>query len=250
MSIQEPTDPGRRGRPLTIVVPVFNEADNFPQLWEGMSSLIRSEFVAIVVYDFDEDNTIPVVQQLIRNGEARVRLVKNEYGDGVVGALRTGFKAIAHGPVLVIMADLSDDLKDVDAMTALYREGYDVVVGSRYMPGGRIVGGPWLKKTMSRLAGTSLHYLRGMPTHDATNAFKMYDVAMLNSLTIESREGFELNLEITVKAFLRDRRIAEIPTVWIDRTAGTSRFRLWKWLPSYLRWYLYAFRPRRRSSTA
>lgn len=142
------------------------------------------------------------------------------------------------------MADLSDDLRDVGGMIALYRAGYDVVVGSRYMRGGRIVGGPWLKKALSRLAGTSLHYLRGVATHDATNAFKMYDVAMLNSLQIESKEGFELNLEITVKAFLQGRRIAEIPSVWIDRTAGMSRFRLWKWLPSYLRWYLYAFRPK------
>lgn len=244
MATNQPTDLSRLDGPLTVVVPVFNEAANFPQLWDAMSSHIRSEFVAIVVYDFEEDNTIPLVQHLIDAGERRLRLIKNEYGDGVVGALRTGFKTVEHGPVLVIMADLSDDLRDVDDMVELYREGYDVVVGSRYMRGGGIVGGPWFKKMLSRLAGTSLRYLRGVPTHDATNAFKMYDVAMLNSLRIESKEGFELNLEITVKAFLQGRRIAEIPSVWIDRTAGTSRFRLWKWLPSYLRWYLYAFRPK------
>ena len=243
-----PTDLGRPEWPLTVVVPVFNEAANFPCLWEAMTSLIQSEFIAFVVYDFDEDNTIPVVQQIIDAGEPRLHLLKNKFGDGVVGALRTGFKTVEHGPVLVIMADLSDDLRDVDHMIALYREGYDVIVGSRYMAGGRIEGGAWLKKTLSRLAGTSLYDLRGMPTHDATNAFKMYDVAMLNLLQIESREGFELNLEITVKAFLQGRRIAEIPSLWIDRTTGTSRFRLWKWLPSYLRWYLYAFRPKHELS--
>jgi glycosyltransferase involved in cell wall biosynthesis len=244
MAMNQPNHLSRLEWPLTVVVPVFNEAANFPQLWEAVSSLIRSEFVAMVVYDFEDDNTIPVVQQIIDAGEVRLRLLKNQHGDGVVGALRTGFKTVEHGPVLVIMADLSDDLRDVDGMVDLYREGYDVVVGSRYMRGGRIVGGPWLKKTLSRLAGTSLRYLRGVPTHDATNAFKVYDVAMLNSLRIESKEGFELNLEITVKAFLQGRRIAEIPSVWIDRTVGTSRFRLWKWLPSYLRWYLHAFRPK------
>jgi hypothetical protein len=109
------------------------------------------------------------------------------------------------------MADLSDDLRDVGGMIALYRAGYDVVVGSRYMRGGRIVGGPWLKKALSRLAGTSLHYLRGVATHDATNAFKMYDVAMLNSLQIESKEGFELNLEITVKAFCKAGALRKYP---------------------------------------
>ena len=246
MSKKQPIDPDRPGWPLTVVIPVFNEAANFPQLWEGMSRLIRSDFVAMVVYDFEEDNTLPVVQQIIDAGERRLRLVKNQFGGGVVGALRTGFKMVSHGPVLVIMADLSDDLHDVDPMIALYREGYDVVVGSRYMRGGQIVGGPWFKKTLSRVAGTSLYYLRGMPTHDATNAFKMYDVTMLNSIFIESKEGFELNLEITVKAFLQGRRIGEVPSIWIDRTAGSSRFRLWKWLPSYLRWYFYAFRPKHR----
>ena len=234
----------RRHRALTVVIPVYNEASNFPGLWQAITESVHSEFVAIVVYDFDADNTIPVVQLIIDRGERRLRLLKNSIGPGVVGAIRTGFNTVTEGPVLVVMADLCDDLRVVDAMLQLYRQGYDVVVGSRYMPGGGIEGGPFLKKMLSRMAGVSLHYLRGLPTHDATNAFKVYDGAMLHAMQIESRLGFELNLELTVKAFLRGRGIAEVPSVWKDRTAGESRFRLWKWLPHYLRWYLYAFRPR------
>jgi hypothetical protein len=94
------------------------------------------------------------------------------------------------------------------------------------------------------MAGLTLHWFRGVPTHDATNAFKIYDRDMLRSFTIESQHGFELNLELTVKAFLAGYRIGEVPSCWTDRTAGTSRFQLWKWLPSYLKWYFYAFRPR------
>jgi dolichol-phosphate mannosyltransferase len=124
----------------------------------------------------------------------------------------------------------------------LYDQGYDVVVGSRYMKGGHLIGGPFFKQMLSRLAGTSLYWLRGLPTHDATNAFKIYDRAMVKSFAVESRGGFELNLELTVKAFLAGYRIAEVPSTWRDRTSGQSRFRLWKWLPMYLRWYLYAFR--------
>ncbi len=92
------------------------------------------------------------------------------------------------------------------------------------------------------MAGLSLRWVRGLPTHDATNAFKIYDRAMVKSFEIESRGGFELNLELTVKAFLAGYRITEVPSTWRDRSQGQSRFRLWKWLPSYLRWYLYAFR--------
>jgi glycosyltransferase involved in cell wall biosynthesis len=237
--------------PLTIVIPVYNEGANFPALWQELSSQIRSEFVALVVYDFPEDDTVPVAKQLLAAGETRLRLLQNNVGRGVVGAILTGFRTAEHGPVLVVMADLSDDLARVDEMVALYRQGYKLVAGSRYMKGGSLQGGPWFKQLLSRAAGVSLHWLRRIPIHDATNAFKIYDSDMLRSFTVESRGGFELNLEITVKAFLAGYPMAEVPARWRDRTAGTSRFRLWAWLPRYVRWYFYAFRPiRKRARTS
>lgn len=233
---------------LAIIIPVYNEGANFSSLWAAVDSQIHSEFIAYVVFDFDEDDTVPAVQHIIAQGETRIRLVKNNVRRGVVGAIMTGFDQIDRGPALVIMADLSDDLGQVDAMLGLYRQGYDIVVGSRYMRGGGIEGGPWLKQLLSRMAGVSLHLLRGIPTHDATNAFKIYDRGMVKSMTIESQKGFELNLEITVKAFLTGYRIAEIPSTWKDRTQGKSRFRLWNWLPHYFRWYFYAFRPKEKTN--
>jgi dolichol-phosphate mannosyltransferase len=232
--------------PITIVIPVYNEGANFPALWDSLCRLIRSDFSVVVVYDFTEDDTVPVVKHIQQGGETRLRLLQNAFGRGVVGAIRTGFQHAQDGPVLVVMADLSDDLARVDEMLALYRQGYKLVAGSRYMKGGGQQGGPRLKKLLSRAAGVTLYWLRGVPIHDATNAFKLYDSGMLHSLTIESQGGFELNLEITVKAFLAGYPMAEVPALWRDRTAGQSRFRLMAWLPRYLRWYLYAFRPRRQ----
>ncbi len=235
-------------QPLSIVIPVYNEGANFPSLWAALCSQIRSEFEAFVIYDFEEDDTVPVIQQVIAEGENRIRLIKNSTRRGVVGAILTGFNQVEHGPVLVVMADLSDDLGQVDRMLALYQQGYQVVVGSRYMKGGDLKDGPWLKQFLSRMAGLTLHYFRGVPTHDATNAFKIYDRDMLKSFKIQSQRGFELNLEITVKAFLAGYRVAEVPCVWKDRTQGKSRFKLLPWLPHYLKWYFYAFRPRRQSA--
>jgi dolichol-phosphate mannosyltransferase len=229
---------------LTLIVPVFNEGKNFPALWEMITLQIRSRTTVLVVYDFDEDDTVPVVRRIINDGETRLRLVKNDIRLGVVGAILAGLRQIQSGPVMVVMADLCDDLSQVDQMLALYRQGYDVVAGSRYMSGGKIIEGPFLKQGLSRLAGLTLCWLRGIPTHDATNAFKLYDREMLQSFTIESKAGFELNLELTVKAFLSGYHITEIPTTWRERSAGKSRFRLWAWLPKYLRWYFYAFQPR------
>jgi dolichol-phosphate mannosyltransferase len=155
----------------------------------------------------------------------------------VLNAIKSGLAAAAAPFVLVTMGDGSDDADDIDAMYALARSGADVVAGSRYMRGGRQLGGPLLKRSMSGAAGLSLHWLGGLPIHDATSNFRLYSRRLLDHVTIESTGGFELGIELTVKAYLLGMRIAEVPTTWRDRTAGTSRFRLWKWLPRYLYWY-------------
>lgn len=228
---------------LNIVIPVFNEAKNFPNTYKAIQKNIKSARDIFVVYDFDEDTTVPVAKKLAKTDKG-LHLVRNDLGRGPLNALKTGFAATKSGPVLVVMADLSDDLKDVDKMLDLYKQGSDVVCGSRYMRGGGQVGGPFVKRTLSRLAGTSLYYIRGIPTHDVTNNFKLYDSALLHALTIESQKGFSIAMEITVKAFLSGKKIAEVPTIWRDRTEGEANFNLWGWLPQYLRWYFYAFRPK------
>ena len=232
-----------RAQSITFVIPVYNEEENFPILWEQLTSRCTIPFAAMAVYDFDEDKTVPVVRRIIDSGEKRLSLVRNK-SRGVVNAILTGFDRVSDGPIVVLMADLSDDLDAIPRMFALYNQGFDVVAGSRYMPGGAIIGGPWLKKNLSRGAGVSLKLLRGIPTCDATNAFKMYDAKMLKKFQVESKGGFEINLELTVKAFLAGYRIAETPSVWRDRESGESKFQMWKWLPSYLRWYFFAFQPK------
>jgi len=238
----------RAGLQLAIIVPVYNEGGNFNSLWNAIDASIKSPFKAYIVYDFDEDDTVPIVRKLIESGEKRLELVKNRRGRGVVGAILSGFDEVREGPALVVMADLSDDLSQVDAMLEMYHRGYDLVAGSRYSKGGGIKGGPVFKQNLSRMAGVSLRVLRGIPTNDSTNAFKLYDKKMLQAIEIESKSGFELNLEITVKAFLDGYNICEIPTVWTDRAVGQSKFRIWAWLPQYIRWYLYAFTRRRRNN--
>jgi len=139
------------------------------------------------------------------------------------------------GPVLVSMADLSDDFRAVPAMLAAYRAGADVVVASRYMPGGRQVGGPWLKGQLSKWGGRSLKWLAGFPVSDATNSFRLYDADLVRRMEIESQGGFVVGFEITVKAWMAGARIAEVPCTWRDRVAGESRFDLRAWLPLYAR---------------
>ena len=193
-------------------------------------------YEVLVVYDFDEDSTVPAVERLRRQQPA-FRLHRNTRGRGALNAIRSGLDAARAPHVIVMMADGSDDPGDVDPMLAQARAGADVVSGSRYMPGGHQRGGPLLKRTLSRLAGLSLHWVGGIPTHDSTNSFRLYSRRLLESVEIESRGGFEIGIELTVKAHLAGMKVAEVPTTWYDRTAGKSRFRLLEWIPSYLRWY-------------
>ncbi len=236
--------------PLTVVIPVYNEGANFKALWAEITSSIKTPITALVVYDFDADNTVPVVKEVIAAGENRLTLVRNKYGRGVTNAIKTGLEAVESGPVLVTMADLSDEMSAVDRMYELYLQGYDLICGSRYMPGGKLIGGPFFKQLLSRTSGLTLRWFRGVPTHDATNSFKLYDAEMVHDLKVESVAGFELGLELTVKAFLNGYRIAELPSVWRDRTAGTSRFRVMHWMPHYLKWYFHAFQPKRKPERA
>lgn len=221
---------------VTFVIPVFNEPDSIGRTLHSLRQHVSTPFDVLVVYDFDEDTTIPVVREL-QADMPEAHLLRNGIGRGVLNAMTVGIEAADSPFVIISMADGSDDYRDVDAMIALARDGADVVAASRYMKGGAQVGGPRFKGILSRGAGLSLHYLGGVATHDATNNFKLYSRRFLDSVTIESEGGFELALELTVKASLAGRSVAEVPTTWRDRAAGTSNFKLRAWLPRYLRWY-------------
>ena len=120
-------------------------------------------------------------------------------------------------------------------------QGYDVVCASRYMRGGRQIGGPIVKRTISRVApeyrstGWAACRHTTARTRGAPTAFQSFA-----TFPIESSGGFEYSLEVTAKAHVAGYRVTELPLRWRDRTAGQSRFRLVKWLPHYLKWYFYA----------
>jgi len=227
---------------ISIVVPVYNESENVVPLIDEIDLKIKTPKKVIFIYDMDDDNTLPVIKRIYNKYNFNIETVKNKYGRGVAKAIKTGLEVSDTDAVLVMMADLSDDLSIVDRMYEMIKSGYDIVCGSRYMKGGKQIGGPLIKKTISQLAGLSLYYLTGIPTHDITNSFKMYNKSFLNQIRIESDGGFEIGMEICVKAFVMGRKIGEIPSIWRDRTKGKSKFKILKWLPKYLKWYFYAFK--------
>jgi glycosyltransferase involved in cell wall biosynthesis len=227
---------------LDIVIPVFNEALNIEKCFNALSNQVKTAFQVWVVYDFPEDNTIPVIQKIKNQYLFPIHWIQNTITPGPAYAIQTGLKATQGEAVLVVMADLSDNMQDVDRMYQQVQQGADLVCGSRYMKGGKQMGGPWIKKVMSRIAGLSLYYLAQFPTHDATNNFKMYSRKFIHETDIQSTQGFVIGLELVTRAFIGHYQIREVPTIWTDRVAGQSKFKILKWLPLYLYWYCQALK--------
>jgi len=224
---------------LSIVIPVRNEAENIRPMLAALAKAVRVPAEVLIVYDEESDTTLPVVRAAVPPPTMEYRLVCNTIGRGPANALKAGFAAARGEALVVTMADLSDDLPALESMLARFDDGYDLVSGSRYVRGGEQVGGPWLKGKLSKFAGNSLHLI-GLPTHDPTNSYKLYRTERLRGLSLESVNGFEINLEIVAKAWQAGWRITEVPARWVDRVAGRSNFKLWRWLPRYLHWYTYA----------
>ena len=142
---------------------------------------------------------------------------------------------------LVMMADDDYNAGIIDVMIAKAETGCDIVCASRFMPGGSMVGCPWLKAVLVRVSSFTLHYLARLPTRDATNGFRLFSRRVIDQVVIESDRGFCYSIELVVKCHRLRWRIGEVPARWRERSRGTSRFQVIKWLPAYLRWYAYAF---------
>ena len=231
---------------LNIVIPVYNEGANIGATLSRIAECLRETAVTTcvtIVYDFDADDTLPAIESLRADYPLPIRLQKNR-GKGVCEAIKQGLLASQTTFVVVSMADMSDDYEKLPLMLEKANAGWDIVCGSRYMRGGSQPGGPLLKKIISRLIGLSLHWLAGLPTHDATNSYKLYRRSILDAIRLESSGGFEIGIEIVVKAFARRMKITEVPCSWRHRSQGASRFRFAKWIPLYLKWYWYALKTR------
>lgn len=228
---------------VSVVVTAYNEGEAIVPCLDRLLEGIQLPCEILVVFDSPDDTTAPWVEKY-QHHDSRVEPVLNTYGRGPARAIRFGFDQAAADVVVVTMADGCDDPTQIDSLARLVERGVVVAAASRYMRGGQQIGGPLLKSTLSRLAGRSLSLFGRVGTRDATNSFKAYSTDFVRRVGIESDAGFEVGIELVAKARRYRQPVAELPTIWLDRTEGQSNFRLRSWLPHYLRWYFYAFGPR------
>jgi len=233
---------------ISIVIPAYNEGDNIVPGLDRIVEAVSAPFELLVVVDTPADTTIPAVEAYAAS-HPEVSCLINDYGRGPANAIRYGIDHARAHTTVVTMADGCDDPTQIDELARLVERGVVVAAASRYMAGGQQVGGPRFKAFLSRTAGRTLYWFAGVGTRDATNSYKAYSTEFVRAVGIESRDGFELGLELTAKARRYRQPVAELPTIWLDRSLGESNFHMSSWIPKYLRWYFHAY-GRRRSLDA
>lgn len=227
---------------VSVVIPAYREDEGIQRVLDRLLDAITLDVEVLVVVDDEADPTVAAVAEHVGH-DTRVRTLVNTYGRGPANAIRYGIDAARKPVVVVTMADGSDDPRLIDPLVRLVERGVVVAAASRYSPGGQQVGGPMLKGMISRAAGRSLGTFARVGTDDATNSFKAYDTDFVREVGVHSRSGFEIGLELTAKARRLRRPVAELPTIWLDRTIGESSFDMKAWIPKYLRWYRFAYGP-------
>ncbi len=228
---------------VSVVIPAHNEGERIVACLDRVFEAVTLPCEILVVYDAPDDTTVPYLEKYARD-EPRLVPTLNRYGRGPADAMRFGVDQAEAAVVVVTMADGCDDPQQIDALARLVERGVVIAAASRYSRGGQQVGVPTLKRAMSKGAGLTLHWFARVGTHDATNSFKAYSKAFIQEVGIQADAGFEMGIELVAKARRLRRPVAELPTIWLDRTAGVSNFRVAAWLSRYLRWYFLAFGPK------
>ena len=226
---------------LDIVIPVYNEGRNILSVLAALAREVKTPSRVLICYDMPDDDTLPAVRNNPEvYGGLAVELVRNS-GRGVHQAVMTGFAASTAPFVLMYPADDDYNAAILDRMMALAQDGCDIVCASRFMPGGGMVGCPWLKGVLLRSANFTLYHVARLPTRDASVGFRLFSRRVIDQIAIESDRGFCYSIELLVKCHRLGWNIDEVPAWWFERKHGESRFRVLRWLPAYLRWYGYAY---------
>ncbi len=223
---------------LDIIIPVFNEEKIILELLSNLSKSIKCEFRILICYDYDEDPTLKEISNSNIDNQKYI-FIKNE-SSGPNKAILTGIKNSNAEIVLVYMVDDLINITLINKMVNLIDSGYDLIIPSRFIDGGKFLGANYFKKMITVLGFMSLHNIAGIPYKDCTNAFKIFRKDILKNFNLTSNYGFTYALELTIKSHYKNIRILEIPSEWIEIDGRNSKFKIFSWLPYYLYWFFYA----------
>ena len=230
------SQPDSELRLLSVVIPARDEEGCIQSTVEHLHLELRLNRIPheiLVVDDGSLDATAAIVSAL---GEQipQVRVVRKQAPHGFGRAITCGLQEMRGDAVVIMMADESDDCRDVVRYWNLLNEGWDAVFGSRFMKGGGVIDYPWLKLRINRIANLFIRLLFGTSLNDTTNAFKAYRRKVIEGCQPLLSAHFNLTVEIPLKAIVRGYSWTVIPITWRNRRTGVAKLKIQEMGSRYL----------------
>lgn len=214
---------------LSVVIPAYNEEESIAHTLRSLNSTLRKhgiEHEIVVTNDNSKDGTLRVLDELSVEIPELVYYT-NPGPNGFGYAVRYGLERFSGDCVAVFMADMSDDPEDLVKFYHKMGEGdYDCVFGSRWVPGGKVIDYPRVKRIINRIANFIVKLVMGIKYNDTTNAFKLYKRETMEGLKPFLAPHFNLTIELPLKAMVRGYNYAVVPNSWTNRTHGESKLKI------------------------
>jgi dolichol-phosphate mannosyltransferase len=243
-----PTTPSPEGeaealRLLSVVIPARDEAECIASTIKHLHlelSLQNVPHEIVVIDDHSADSTWELLQTLAADIPS-VRPIRNSRASGFGRALTLGLEEMRGDAVVIMMADESDDCRDVVRYWHKLNEGFECVFGSRFIKGGAVIDYPPIKLFVNRLANRFLRLLFRFKLNDTTNAFKAYRRKVIDGCQPLISPHFNLTVELPLKAIVRGFTWTVIPITWRNRRAGKAKFKVKEMGSRYLFICLYVW---------
>ncbi|HZS57351.1 MAG TPA: glycosyltransferase family 2 protein [Bryobacteraceae bacterium] len=213
---------------LSVVIPARDEEGCIASTVEHLFVELRLHGVPHEIVVVDDGSTDATWQKLIEVQERvpTLRPVRNPGPHGFGRAIIYGLDNMTGDCVVIMMADESDDCRDVVRYWTLLNEGWDAVFGSRFVRGGGVIDYPWLKLKVNRVANLFIRFMFGIKLNDTTNAFKAYRAAVIEGCRPLLSPHFNLTVELPLKTMVRGYTWTVIPITWRNRRSGTPKLKI------------------------
>ena len=224
---------------LDIVVPIYNEGERIINFLKNCEKNLDINSRFLICYDGEDDISLPFLKN-IKDFRSPIILIKNP-SRGPCTAVIEGIKNCNADIIMTIPADENLEYDILKKMIEHIHDGNDLVIPSRFIKGGKMIGAPWLKKLIAYIGSLLISNFALIPIKDATNCFKMFRKSMIENINLTSKVGFLYAFEIAVKSYLQNYKIIEIPYTWKLETKKKSNFKTLEWLPSYINFLFFSF---------
>jgi len=239
-SVLRPADPLKK---LSVVIPARDEAGSVAATVEHLHVELALKQVPHEIVVVDDGSTDPTWEILVELQRRIPELapIRNSGPHGFGRAVVCGLDHMTGDAVAVMMADESDDCRDVVRYWEVLNDGWDCVFGSRWMAGGGVIDYPWGKRVLNRLVNRAIALLFGISYNDTTNAFKAYRATVIAGCQPLLAPHFNLTVEIPLKAIVRGYSWTVVPITWRNRRAGEAKLKLKEMGSRYLFIILYVW---------